>query len=166
MTPEMWTAQAVAEIEGQSVEPAQAIPPVAPSTETTTEIAPLIQKVADSSIAEIEKLLGHLQRSRDSLRSEGERIQRETANYLAFSQMASASIKIISDTVQEWGRAGYPVQGQPKPSPSGDVASEAVTTTTANVETLNETAKKSVQDTQLPPTSRKDGWYSRRSKES
>jgi hypothetical protein len=162
MTPEMWTAQAVAEIEGQSVELAQAMPPVAPSTETTTEIAPLIQKVADSSIAEIEKLLDHLQRSRDSLCSEGERIQRETANYLAFSQMASASIKIISDTVQEWGRAGYPVQGQPKPSPSGDVASEAVTT--ANVETLNETAKISVQDTQLPPTSRKEGWYSRRSK--
>jgi hypothetical protein len=59
-------------------------------------IAPLIQKVGASSIAEIEKLIEELQEARDFLQSEGERIQRETAHYTNLTQMASASVKIIS----------------------------------------------------------------------
>jgi hypothetical protein len=160
--PEIWTAQAVAEIGGQSIEPAPETSPAAPKAETATEIAPLIQKVADSSIAEIEKLLGHLQQTRDSLQSEGERIQREAANYIDFTQMASASIRIISETVQDWGKAGYPVHRQPQPNPLEVPAPQATSDT---AETLNDTAEMLVQDEETPSPSKKDKtWYARRSK--
>jgi hypothetical protein len=40
-------------------------------------------------------------------KSEGERIQRETARYVNLTQMASASVKIIFDTVSGWREAGH-----------------------------------------------------------
>jgi hypothetical protein len=78
-------------------------------TETDTEIAPLIEKVGATSIAEIAKLMGELQAVKDFLQSEGERIQRETARYMNLTKMASASVKIIFDTVSGWREAGHPI---------------------------------------------------------
>ncbi len=49
-----------------------------PKTETDPDSAPLIQKIGATSIAEIEKLIGELQETRNFLESEGQRIQRET----------------------------------------------------------------------------------------
>jgi hypothetical protein len=79
-------------------------------TETDTEIAPLIEKVGATSIAEIAKLMGELQAVKDFLQSEGERIQRETARYMNLTKMASASVKIIFDTVSGWREAGHPMR--------------------------------------------------------
>jgi len=70
-----------------------------PETETDTDIARLIRKVGTPSIAEIEKLIGELQETKNFLQSEGDRIERETARYLKLTRMASASVKIIFDTV-------------------------------------------------------------------
>jgi hypothetical protein len=70
------------------------------------EIAPLVQQVGATSIAEIEKMIGELQEAKDFLQSEGERVQRETEQYTTLTQMASASVKIISDTVAKWREAG------------------------------------------------------------
>jgi hypothetical protein len=50
-------------------------------------------------MAEIDRLTAELQAQKIFLQSEGERIQRETARYVNFTQMASASVKIIFDTV-------------------------------------------------------------------
>jgi hypothetical protein len=80
--------------------------------ETDAEIEPLIQTIGATSIAEIEKLMGKLQDAKHFLQSEGERIQRETTRYTNLAQTASASVKIILDTVQEWRRAGHPVHNQ------------------------------------------------------
>src|SRR5262249_61569256 len=79
-------------------------------SETELEIAPLVQKVGAISIAEIEKMIGELQEAKDFLQSEGERVQRETEHYTTLTQMASASLKIISDTVAKWREAGHPLR--------------------------------------------------------
>ena len=81
-----------------------------PKTETDPDSAPLIQKIGATSIAEIEKLIGELQETRNFLESEGQRIQRETARYIKFTQMASASVKIISETLSGWRQAGHPLR--------------------------------------------------------
>ena len=84
--------------------------PSTPKTETDADIAPLIQRVGAKSIAEIEKLMGELQEVKNFLQSEGERIQRETAHYVKFTQLASSSVKIIFDTVSGWREAGHPLR--------------------------------------------------------
>jgi hypothetical protein len=66
-------------------------------------------KLGATSMAEIEKLIAELQETRNFLESEGERIQRETARYLNLTQMASASVKIIFDTVSGWRETGHPM---------------------------------------------------------
>ena len=76
---------------------------------TDANVAPLIQKVGAPSIAQIEKLIGELHEAKNLLESERERIQRETARYIKFTQMASASVRIISDTLSGWRQAGHPL---------------------------------------------------------
>ena len=68
------------------------------------------QQVGATSIAEIEKMIGELQEAKDFLQSEGERVQRGTEQYTTLTQMASASVKIISDTVAKWREAGHPLR--------------------------------------------------------
>src|SRR5713226_5337395 len=72
----------------------------------SVNIAPLIQKVVDPSIAEFAKLIGELQEARTYLQSEGERIGRETDRYIQLAQTASASVKLISGAIGEWRKAG------------------------------------------------------------
>src|SRR5262249_15943530 len=71
-------------------------------TETDPEIAPLIEKVGATSIAEIDRLIAELQDARSYLTSEGERIERETVRYANLALRASATTKIISDAVSQW----------------------------------------------------------------
>jgi hypothetical protein len=93
-----------------------------PKTETDADVAPLIRKVGATSIAEIEKLIGELQATKNFLQSEADRIEREMARYMNLTQMASASVKIIFDTVSGWRQAGHPMRefeimrSQPKDS--------------------------------------------------
>ena len=108
MEPGKWALQALANIEGETRELVHAGEASTPKCGTDVEIAPLVQKVGAISIAEIEKLIGELQEAKDFLQSEGERVQGETERYTNFTQMASASVKIISDTVAGWREAGHP----------------------------------------------------------
>jgi hypothetical protein len=77
---------------------------------TDVEIALLVQKIGATSIAEVEKTIGELQAAKDFLESEGDRVQREAEHYTTLTQMASASVKIISDTVAGWREAGHPLR--------------------------------------------------------
>jgi hypothetical protein len=85
------------------------------SAEMDVEIAPLVLKVGASSIAEFEKLLSELQEAKLFLQSEGERVQRETAQYIDLARAASASATIISDSVREWREAGHPLSNRAHP---------------------------------------------------
>jgi hypothetical protein len=62
----------------------------------------LIQRVSGTSVLEIEKLISELQNLRDFLQSEGQRVQREIAEYAQMSQAASKSTKVIAESLAHW----------------------------------------------------------------
>ena len=66
------------------------------------DVSPLIQRVAGASMTEIENLIGELQRMRDFLRSEGERVQRELAAYAQVSETSIRHAQIRSDNMEQW----------------------------------------------------------------
>src|SRR5262249_1282589 len=110
-------------IESESRALVQTETPSTPKSETDVEIAPLVQNLGTTSIAEIEKMIAKLQEARDFLQAEGERVQREAEYYSTLTQMASASVKIISDTVAGWREAGHPLRNDWR-SPQFDVTED------------------------------------------
>ena len=54
------------------------------------------------SIGEIEKLMEELRSARDYLRTEGERVRRMNARYAHLTRTASASVKIIAESMSKW----------------------------------------------------------------
>src|SRR6266568_3446398 len=117
MEPGEWALQALDMIESEIRAVVHSETPLAPKSETDMELASLIQKIGATSIVEIEKIIGELQEAKDFLQSEGERVQRETERYTNLTQMASASVKIISDTVAGWREAGHPLRDHSRSSP-------------------------------------------------
>ena len=80
--------------------------PLDPSAEATVNnVNSLIQRVAGTSLAEIEKLISELESLRDLLHAEGQRVQREISGYAQLSQAAMKSTRMISDNVTQWKRA-------------------------------------------------------------
>jgi hypothetical protein len=55
-----------------------------------------------TAIADIEKLMEELQTARDYLQAEGERVRQVTVRYAHLAQTASASAKIIADSIGRW----------------------------------------------------------------
>jgi hypothetical protein len=108
-------------VEGEVCDVAHA--EVSPHTETDAEIAPLIQQVAATSIAEIDRLITELQKAKNHLQSEGERVEREMVRYMKLTQMASFTAKIIIDAISQW----HPTSNQQKPG-----ASEVTAASTEN----------------------------------
>ncbi len=62
----------------------------------------LIQRVSGMSVMEIDKLIAELQTLRDYLQNEGQRVQREVAEYAHMSQAATKSTKIIAESLAQW----------------------------------------------------------------
>ena len=65
-------------------------------------ISKLLQRVAGTSVQEIDRLIAELQILRDRLHAEGNRVQREIAEYARLSQSAMQSTKIIADGLSNW----------------------------------------------------------------
>src|SRR5258705_3263883 len=81
-------------------------PPLEPNTETTVNnVNSLIQRVAGTSLGEIENLVSELESLRDLLHAEGQRVQREISGYAQLSQAAMKSTRMIADNVAQWKRA-------------------------------------------------------------
>ena len=72
---------------------------------TVNNVNSLIQRVAGTSLAEIEKLISELESLRDLLHAEGQRVQREISGYAQLSQAAMKSTRMIADNVNQWKRA-------------------------------------------------------------
>jgi hypothetical protein len=72
---------------------------------TVTNVNSLIQRVAGTSLAEIENLISELESLRDVLHAEGQRVQREISGYAQLSQAAMKSTRMIADNVAQWKRA-------------------------------------------------------------
>jgi hypothetical protein len=80
--------------------------PLEASTEATVNsVNSLIQRVAGTSLAEIENLVAELEALRDLLHNEGQRVQREISGYAQLSQAAMKSTRMIADNVAQWKRA-------------------------------------------------------------
>jgi hypothetical protein len=81
-------------------------PALEPSTEATVNnVNSLIQRVAGTSLSEIENLISELESLRDLLHAEGQRVQREISGYAQLSQAAMKSTRMIADNVNQWKRA-------------------------------------------------------------
>ena len=76
-----------------------------PNTEATVNnVNSLIQRVAGTSLSEIENLISELESLRDLLHAEGQRVQREISGYAQLSQAAMKSTRMIVDNVSQWKR--------------------------------------------------------------
>lgn len=67
-----------------------------------TQINTLVQRVAGSSLEEIDRLIEELRTLRTLLESEGQRVQRELAGYARLSHATISSTKIISENLSNW----------------------------------------------------------------
>ena len=83
----------------------EAAPLDANTDATVNNVNSLIQRVAGTSLAEIEKLISELESLRDLLHAEGQRVQREISGYAQLSQAAMKSTRMIADNVTQWKRA-------------------------------------------------------------
>jgi hypothetical protein len=67
-----------------------------------SEVSTVIARMANITVVEIDQLLTELQRLRDYLQTEGERIQRDATRYAEVNQTALASVRIINDSMASW----------------------------------------------------------------
>jgi hypothetical protein len=75
-----------------------------------TNVNSLIQRVAGASLSEIENLISELERLRDMLHNEGQRVQREIAGYAQLSHAAMKSTRIIAENMTQWKSANEQVR--------------------------------------------------------
>ena len=71
----------------------------------------LIQRVAGTSLSEIEHLISELEGLRDLLHAEGQRVQRELSGYAQLSQAAMRSTRLIADSVAQWKHTAQNLRG-------------------------------------------------------
>jgi hypothetical protein len=69
-------------------------------------IETLLQRVAGTSVQEIDGLIAELQTLRALLQEEGARVQRNLAEYAHLSQSAMQSTRIIAESLAEWKQVG------------------------------------------------------------
>jgi len=83
---------------------AGADPVLQPGVEPVNNINSLIQRVAGTSLTEIENLINELENLRELLHTEGQRVLREISGYAQLSQAAMKSTRMIADNVNQWKR--------------------------------------------------------------
>jgi len=101
--------QASGEFEGEirefvrkDVAPWRKRPEAAPAEVPAENVSMLVQRVAGASLGEIDHVMEELRTMREFLRNEGDRVQREIAGYATVSQAAAASMKVISESMEQW----------------------------------------------------------------
>lgn len=72
---------------------------------TVKNVNSLIQRVAGTSLGEIENLISELESLRDLLHAEGQRVQREIAGYAHLSHAAMKSTRMIAENLSQWKSA-------------------------------------------------------------
>ena len=70
----------------------------------TGHVGTLMRRVADSSLQDIDDLIARLQRRREQLLAESERVQREIIEYAKLSQTTMQSTKIISESLAHFNK--------------------------------------------------------------
>jgi hypothetical protein len=80
--------------------------PEVESEAVANNIGTLLQRVAGTSVAEIDRLMTELRTLRELLQSEGARVQREITEYAHLSQSAMQSTKVITESLAKWKSEG------------------------------------------------------------
>ncbi len=75
------------------------------SDAAANSIVSLLQRVAGSSVQEVDRLIGELHAIRQLLHNEGARVQSEIVEYANLSQSAMQSTSIISESLTKWKAA-------------------------------------------------------------
>ncbi len=75
------------------------------SDTVATNIPELIQRVAGTSVSELDRLIAELTQVRDHLQREGKRVETEIAAFAQTGSAAVSSIKEISQTLGRFKRA-------------------------------------------------------------
>jgi hypothetical protein len=76
--------------------------PETDSAPAASNVGSLVQHVAGSSIAEIDRLTSQLRTLREQLLSQGARVQREITKYARLNQAVAQSTKIVSEGLGKW----------------------------------------------------------------
>jgi hypothetical protein len=76
--------------------------PESDSEMVANNVSTLLQRVAGTSVQEIDRLISELQRVRDLLQNEGARVQREIVEFATLSQAAMQSTRVISESLTSW----------------------------------------------------------------
>jgi transposase len=74
----------------------------------TANITAHLQRIAGSSIQEIDRLIAELQTLRNRLHTEAARVQREITEYAHLSHAAMRSTKIIGSSLASWKQGADP----------------------------------------------------------
>jgi hypothetical protein len=105
------------------------------NSQFVTDVNSLVQRVADVSLDQLDDAIVDLRQLRDSLHSEGERIQREISGYLQLNHIAIGSTKSIVENIVQWKKAAHSTARAPErgdfvgstlpPPPSSTAAKDA-----------------------------------------
>jgi hypothetical protein len=88
------------------------------------KIPSTLARMTAKSFEELEGLVAELQEVREFVKSEGERVQREIANYTQLNQSAWAAVKIISETIGPWKSTAIDGEAQSSTSNSEQFCEE------------------------------------------
>jgi hypothetical protein len=77
-----------------------------PANSATENLSALIRRVSGQSTEEIDRVIRELQNVRDMLRSKGERVSREIADFARLSHTIMSATKMIADNVKQWKEPG------------------------------------------------------------
>ena len=69
-------------------------------------VVTLLQRVAGTSVQDIDGLISELQILRETLQEQGARVERKLAEYAHLSQSAMQSTKIIAESLAQWRQVG------------------------------------------------------------
>ena len=72
------------------------------SEATVAHVKSLIERLAGTSVTDIESLITELESRRDLLHAEGQRVQREISGYAQLNQAAMKYTRMIADNVAQW----------------------------------------------------------------
>jgi hypothetical protein len=86
--------------------------PITVPESVVSRASSVMERVAVTSIAEVEGLIKELEQLRDFLRQESSRIQREIEGYARLSEEATKSTKIIAESVAQWKNALESIAGR------------------------------------------------------
>jgi hypothetical protein len=69
---------------------------------TAENMNAVVRRAAGDSMEEIDRVIRELERVRDMMRNEGERVSREIAGYASLSHAAVTAMKVIADSIHQW----------------------------------------------------------------